>query len=418
VSAPLKVALDVTPLLGPRTGVGEFCAGAIAALSAPPARALVSPRAFAVTWRRRDRLAGQVPGEVPVAGRPMPARPVQWAWRRFDFPVVEWWAGPVDVVHGTNFVVPPARRAARVATVHDLTAVRYPELCEPVSRAFPVLVRRALAEGAFVHTPSAFVAEEVVELLGADPDRVRAVHHGVPTTRPTDPAPTDPAPTDPAPTEPALTDPALTDPAPDEPGRDHPGGREADDDPGLPPEVGPYVLALGTIEPRKDHPGLVRAFDLLAATHPELALVLAGPDGWGTQALESAIAGSGFARRIVRLGYVSSARRAALLAHAAVFAYPSLYEGFGFPPLEAMSAGVPVVTTDAGALPEVVGEAALIVPAGQAERLAGALETAIYDERVRAALVGKGRCRAASFRWDDCAAGLATLYRDAAEARG
>jgi glycosyltransferase involved in cell wall biosynthesis len=305
----------------------------------------------------------------------MPARPVQWVWRRFDQPGIEWWAGPVDVVHGTNFVVPPARAAARVATVHDLTAVRYPELCEPVSRGFPALVRRALAKGAWVHTPSTFVAEEVVDLLGADPDRVRAVHHGVPTIPPAE---------------------GRTD---------------------LPSGMGSYVLALGTIEPRKDHPGLVRAFDLLAGAHPELSLVLAGPDGWGTAALEEAVAASGFARRIVRLGYVSEARRAELLAGAAVFAYPSRYEGFGFPPLEAMVSGIPVVTTDAGALPEVVGDAALTVPSGDPERLASALETALYDDGLRAELVEKGHRRAASFRWDDCAVGLAGLYRDALAAR-
>lgn len=382
----LEVALDVTPLLGPRTGVGEFCAGAIEALSAPPANSLVAPRAYAVTWRRRDHLVGQVGQQLSVAGRPMPARPVQWAWRRFDLPAIEWWAGPVDVVHGTNFVVPPARGAARVATVHDLTAVRYPELCEPVSRGFPALVRRAVAKGAWVHTPSAFVAAEVTELLGVPPERVRAVYHGVPTRR---------------------------SPRPDRrPSADAPLAQV------LPSSVGPYVLALGTIEPRKDHANLVRAFDHLAGAHPELWLVLAGPDGWGRAALDEAMAASACASRILRLGYVGEAVRAELLARAAVFAYPSVYEGFGFPPLEAMGAGVPVVTTDAGALPEVMGGAATMVPSGDPERLACALEEALYDGRTRAELLDKGRQRVAAFRWDACAAGLIGLYRDAVAARG
>jgi glycosyltransferase involved in cell wall biosynthesis len=352
----------------------------------------------------------------------MPARPVQWVWRRLDLPVVEWWAGALDVVHGTNFVVPPARTAARVATVHDLTAVRYPELCEPVSRGFPALVRRALAKGAFVHTPSDFVAGEVVELLGADPDRVRAVHHGVPTALATDVGATGRSTglrqIEPGPIEPGPIEPGQIEPGPIEPGPERLLPREVPKRPDLPPGVEVYILALGTIEPRKDHPGLVRAFDLLAGSHPELALVLAGPDGWGTPALEAAVAASAFTGRIIRLGYVSRAERAALLANAAVFAYPSLYEGFGFPPLEAMATGLPVVTTDAGALPEVVGDAALMVAAGDAELLAHALEAALYDDGVRAALVEKGRRRAASFGWDACAAGLAALYRDAAAARG
>ncbi len=109
----------------------------------------------------------------------MPARPLHLAWAHLPGPAVEWFVGPVDVVHGTNFVVPPTRRAARVVTVHDLTTVRYPELCDRSTLGFPRMVRRAVSDGAWVHTPSQFVADEVVAEFGVDPGRVRVVYHGV-----------------------------------------------------------------------------------------------------------------------------------------------------------------------------------------------------------------------------------------------
>ena len=127
----------------------------------------------------------------------------------------------------------------------------------------------------------------------------------------------------------------------------------------LPQGTDRYVLAIGTAEPRKDLPGLVRAFDSMASRMHDVALVLAGPPGWGSAALEEAVSRSPFASRIVVTGYVDDLDR--LLSGAAVLAYPSLYEGFGLPTLEAMAAGVPVVTTTAGALPEVVGDAAVLV---------------------------------------------------------
>lgn len=377
----LQVALDATPLLGHPTGVGAFTAGALGGLARRPDLAV---GAFAVSWRRRHELDGHLPAGVARVGRPMPARPLHQAWRRGWVPPIEWFTGPLDVVHGTNFVVPPSQRAARVVTVHDLTTVRYPELCDDSTRAFPALVRRAMASGAWVHTPSAFVAGEVVEVLGADPDRVRAVHSGIPTRPAGAPAPA----------------------ADDGPPPPVPGGL-------LPAGTGRYVVAVGTAEPRKDLPGLVAAFDRLAAERPDVALVLVGPPGWGSAALEAAVGRAGARDRVVRTGWLDDATRRAVVAGAAVLAYPSRYEGFGFPPLEAMEAGVAVVATAAGALPEVLGDAAALVPVGDPDALADALAGVLDDPDRRRDLVARGHRRAAAYSWDRCAGGLAALYAEA-----
>ena len=156
----------------------------------------------------------------------------------------------------------------------------------------------------------------------------------------------------------------------------------------------------------------------MAARQADVALVLAGPPGWGEQALTSAVAASGARDRIVRTGWVEEADLAALLGHASLLAYPSLYEGFGFPPLQAMRAGVPVVATRAGSLPEVLGDGALLVDAGDHEGLVEALDAGLGDEALRGRLIAAGTDWCARYTWERCGAGLEALYRDAADGRG
>jgi glycosyltransferase involved in cell wall biosynthesis len=373
------VALDATPLLGFTTGVGAFCHGALGALAQ---RSDLDVRAFAVSWRRRGGIGPRLPAGVTAEQRPMPARPLHALWGRVAAPSVEWFIGPVDVVHGTNFVVPPTRRAGAVVSVHDLTPLHHPELCNAATLAYPDFIRRAVRRGAWVHTDSAFVAGEVVEAFDVDPQRVRVVAPGVPPS------------------------PVAA-----------PGAPRALVEPLLPPGTARYILAVGTAEPRKDLPGLVRAFDQLAARHEDLALVLAGPSGWGEDALTVAIAGAAARARVVRTGWVDAPVLAALLQEASVLAFPSLYEGFGFPPLQAMAAGVPVVATKAGSLPEVLGDGASLVDIGDRDGLAEALEQVLGDPVHRERLVAAGTARAASFTWERCGSGLAQLYREVADGR-
>ena len=362
------------------TGVGVFCHGALGALAARPG---LEVRAYAVSWRRRGLLGPLVPAGVEAGQRPMPARPLHALWGRVDAPPLEWFIGRTDVVHGTNFVVPPTARAATVASVHDLTPLRHPELCDQATLAYPGLIGRAIRRGAWIHTDSAFVAAEVVEAFGVDPARVRVVNPGVPEL---------------------------------------PSVAEADVAETLrrilPPGTGRHCLSVGTAEPRKDLPGLVRAFSSVADRHPDVALVLAGPPGWGEAALIAAVEASPARSRIVRTGWLDQRDLAALMGSAVLLAYPSLYEGFGFPPLQAMQAGVPVIATRAGSLAEVLGDAAILVEPREEAALAAALDAVLSDEALQDRLVAAGTAWASRYSWGRCGEGLEALYRDAAKASG
>jgi glycosyltransferase involved in cell wall biosynthesis len=361
-----SVAFDATPLLGNRTGIGVVVAGLITALAGHGDLRVVG---YGMTGSRWRQLADHLPEGVGAGRGPMPASLLARVWRSSDRPPVEWWTGPVDVVHGTNYVVPPARRAARLVTVYDLTAVLYPHLCTPASLRYPGLIRRAVEGGASIHTLSRFVAEQIVEHFAVPAERVHVVYSGL------------------APPAEAKAD-----------------GREfgADSEP-------PYILALGTVEPRKNFVDLVKAFDTIAGDQTEVHLKIAGAAGWGEAALTEAIHASPYRDRISRLGWVPDTDR--LIGRASLFAFPSIYEGFGLPPLEAMALGVPVVASTGGALPEILGDAALLVDPLDPAALGAAIQQALSDDPTRRRLIDAGRRRAAMYSWDRAGDELAGLYR-------
>ncbi|HTL86977.1 MAG TPA: glycosyltransferase family 1 protein [Acidimicrobiia bacterium] len=365
------VAIDVTPLLGARSGIGVAVAEIVAAFRALDA----GPHLVPYTLSARARLHR---ADAPVDTRfvPVPARVLLRAWTRSELVSIDRWIKPAQVVHATNYLTPPSKLPTLVS-VYDCSFVRYPELCTPEVRAFEPIVRRAIARGATVHTGSTFVAGEIEEIFGpglAARGQLVVIPLGVP---------------------------ALG---------------EASD---LPPDLATqlegqrFVLAIGTLEPRKNYAHLIAAFGRLAERVPDLLLVIAGHDGPDRPGVDRAIARLSPAHRdrVIITGSVSDATRRALLDRAAALAYPSIYEGFGFPVLEAMSVGVAVVAARAGSIPEVAGDAALLVEPTDEAALADALERVVDDDATRAELVARGRDRIRAFSWDETARALAACYR-------
>ncbi|MEZ5379852.1 MAG: glycosyltransferase family 1 protein [Acidimicrobiales bacterium] len=359
----MRIALDGTSLVGSRSGVGavvdELTKGLAANDDIDLTVLLISRRAGA-------DLGSHLPPGAPLRRLPLPAQAYHWAWRYASRPSVRGY----DVVHGPNYVVPPAGGGAELLTIHDFTAWRFPELVGGATHSFPRLVDEAIRRGAHIHAVSNTVAEEALHYLPIPAERVHTISNGM--------------------VPPSSGDASA--------GLEASGGH-------------PYLLALGTIEPRKDHPTLLRAFAELRARHPDLRLVVAGGDGWGTEAYEKALAESGVANEVIRLGYVSENTKADLLAGASVFVYPSIYEGFGLPPLEAAASGVPVVATAVGSIPEVMADGALLVPSGEASALADAIDRVLTDDNERLRLLAAGAARVEHYTWPAAVDALVDLYR-------
>lgn len=365
----IRVALDGAPLLGTRTGVGDVATNLLDALVRSGD---VDPVVYLIGrgGSRRPDLARLLPAGARLGTAALPARFVEPAWRHLGRPTIEHWTGAVDVVHAVNFVAPPAR-APVIVTVQDLGFVRFPHLVDPSALEFPDAIARAIRRGARIHAPSGFVASEVQDVFDVDEDRLIRVPLGITPIRDGDPA------------------------------RGHAIAGTSR-----------YVLALGTVEPRKNLPALVAAFDIVANDDPLLSLVVAGPDGRGTEQLQDAIDRARAGDRVRRVGYLSSSERADVLTGASLLAYPSRYEGFGLPPLEAMSAGVPVVASNAGSLPEVLGDAALSFDPDDVDAMAAAMASVLGDGAERARLVERGLRWSARYDWTTTATMLVDAYRE------
>jgi len=274
--------------------------------------------------------------------------------------------GSADVVHSPNpAAVPPARQEQRlVVTVHDLAFLRYPSM---YPRAWRLLYRLGLAATArradAILVPSRNTAEDVLSTTRAAPARIHVV--------------------------PLATALSI--------GSDDP--EETLDRLKVPR---PYALFVGTLEPRKNLVRLVRAYRRVASSGLPQSLVLAGPMGWQPQPLlrELALPGPG---EIVLTGALSQADLDALYRGADVFVYPSLYEGFGLPVLEAMARGVPTVVSDSSSLPEVSGDAALGVDPRSVRQIARAIESVLSDGNLADRLAARGRARAEQFSWEETA---------------
>jgi glycosyltransferase involved in cell wall biosynthesis len=345
----MRVVVDVSPLSHRRTGVGNYVRGSLAGiLEAASHRHEVVAFAPASAAGRRAIEAAldgiEVERRLPVLPA---AHAVRTLWSRAGVPAVERVVGRLDVFHFGDWMYPPQRGGLRSTMVHDLVPLHFPDwVHRTTERMHGAKVRHALASCDVVVVNSAYTGDDVATTLGVPRERIHVAHPGV---------------------EAAF----------------RPDGERL--------ELGrPYALTVATLEPRKNLATLVEAYRLLRGG--DLALAVAGAAGWGEQP-ELDLPG------VVRLGYTRPEELPQLYRGASVFVFPSRFEGFGMPILEAMACGVPCVVSSHPSLDEASGDAAVRVDPEEPEAIAAGIGEAL-DRREE--LVARGREHAARFTWRAC----------------
>lgn len=369
----MRVGIDYTSAARQRAGIGRYTRELIRALLSLESGHEYTVFAAAGGLKGDDWKPGVGQEGVRVRSLPLSDDWLARLWHRLRLPIpIEVVTGPLDIFYSPDFTLPPTMGATRrVLTVHDLSFVHHPDAFVPSLRRYlERVVPRSIQQADRVLADSAHTRADLITLFDVSPEQVTIIYPGVdPRFRP----------------------------------NPEPGERER-----LRKRYGigdePYVLSVGTLQPRKNYVRLMEGFvRLRGGADTRAQLVIAGGRGW----LYDEIVAEASRHDSVRLlGFVEDEDLPALYRGASVFAFPSLYEGFGLPVLEAMACGTPVMCSNASSLPEVAGESALLVDPLNADALTGALARVLADRGLRERMVDRGLAQAAEFTWERSAGQL------------
>lgn len=373
-----RIGIDVTSALTQGGGIGRYTRELI--------RALVSINStdelhfFSARLPDSTPLTESLPSAVNVSYHPAPLseRWLYRLWYRARLPVpVQWATGPLDLFHSPDFVLPPTSGSIpTLLTVHDLSFLHYPEtfpdaLVNYLNRIVPWSVNRAT----HILADSIATREDLLSLWQIPAEKVTVLYSGVNEQF-----------------------------RPLEDSRKIVAVRQKY---GL--EERPYVLAVGTVQPRKNYQMLIRAFRPVAMQLP-YNLVFAGGKGWLDEEMKSEVERQGLKERVRFTGFVADEDLPALYCGASMLVFPSLYEGFGLPVLEAMACGLPCIISDASSLPEVGGDAAIQLPPTNETMWAEAMLGLLTDENKQAEMIEAGFSQVRSFSWNKAARELMQVY--------
>jgi glycosyltransferase involved in cell wall biosynthesis len=369
----VRIGIDATAMPLQRTGAGNYIHHLVRGLARIDR---ANEYVVFVGSGHIERLAVDA-ANVCVVPRDFRNRVLRLAWEQLGLPG-EVRAHRLDVLHSPHYTVPlRGGGAASVVTFHDFTFLLYPELHEPAKRVFfPAMMRQSARRATHLISDSNSTRTDLIQRWGIPGERITTV----------------------------------------------PLAAESRYQPARPQQVAEvcarygvrpdgYLLYVGTLEPRKQVDRLVEAFALATPSLSGLELVVAGKRGWMYDRIFARVSALGLECRVRFPGYVPDEDLPALYGGATAFVYPSRYEGFGLPVLEAMSCGVPVITTDVSSMPEVAGDAALLVRPDSVDELAGALRRVAQDPALREELRAKGLRRAQAFSWDRCARETLAVYQ-------
>jgi len=367
------LAIDYTAAYHQRAGIGRLVRELVSALARLDQE---TPYRLFLAGAHSPQLPSEFSSNFSLSATRISPNWLARLWHRARVPLpVTAFCGPISLYHATDFVLPPLPRSVpSLLTVHDLSFIRVPEAAAPRLRAYlNVVVPRSVRRATHVIADSSATKSDLVHFYGLDPDKISVLLSGIDLQT------------------------------------FSPGGVESS----LLQQYGldrPYILSVGTVQPRKNYSRLILALSRLRQQGYDLLLAIAGGEGWLNDELYTTLHQSGMTDSVKILGFVQESHLPMLYRGAELLALPSLYEGFGFPVLEAMACGTPVVTSNVSSLPEVAGDAALLVDPLSLDEITDALQQILDQADLRETLIARGYLQAQGFTWAESARQLQSIY--------
>ena len=371
-----QIAIDYTAAYEQGAGIGRYVRELVAHLAQEDSN---TPYRLFVAGAKTDNLP-LVPADN-FSWKPTRISPI-WLtriWHRLRFPLpIEVFTGSVDLYHATDFVLPPTRPGTKtILTVHDLSFVRVPESASPpLKKYLDDVVPRSVHRATHVLADSTATKQDLIDLYGVSPDKITVLLCGIDSRFQ----------------------------------RVSGDMKEIRDKYKLADR--PYVFSIGTVQPRKNYSRLIEALARLRDRNYDVDLVIAGGKGWLAAPIYKTIEDTCMGAHVHFIGFAADQDLPALYSGAICVGYPSLYEGFGFPILEGMACGTAVITSNVSSMPEVAGDAALMVDPYDVDAITDALQRIIGDDDLRQSLIERGYERVKQFTWAGTAQQLRQIYHD------